>query len=180
MKNGNINSNNHLSWVDLAKGIGVVLVVLGHLIYHHMALTPIAKAIYSFHMPMFFIMSGYVMKKDELSLFRYINRKLFRLIVPTILLSAVLQTVYIGIHGLDNLGSFISGLFFIEGYIYFNYPAWFFIVMFEALIISKVINLINKSIALKLVWCIFFFLCGFFASEFKLVPWFGLDRTLWL
>lgn len=178
MKNGNTNSNNHLSWVDLAKGIGVILVVLGHLIYHHTSLTPIAKAIYSFHMPMFFIMSGYVMKKDELSLFRYINRKLFRLIVPTILLSAVLQTVYIGIHGLDNLGSFISGLFFIEGYIYFNYPAWFFIVLFEALIISKLINLINKSIALKLVWCIFFFLCGFFASEFKLVPWFGLDRTL--
>lgn len=45
-----------LTWIDNAKGIGIILVVLGHTYgipwqLHHI--------IYSFHMPLFFLLSGY-------------------------------------------------------------------------------------------------------------------------
>jgi fucose 4-O-acetylase-like acetyltransferase len=56
-----------LSWVDYAKGIGIILVVLGHVIRGVLAsgMAPygsvwsyIDKFIYGFHMPLFFFLSG--------------------------------------------------------------------------------------------------------------------------
>ena len=42
--------------VDIAKGIGILLVVYGHL--HN----PINTFIYAFHMPLFFFLSGFFIK----------------------------------------------------------------------------------------------------------------------
>jgi fucose 4-O-acetylase-like acetyltransferase len=55
------------AWVDIAKGLGIVLVVYGHsfrglqtagLEHSNLALKFIDYAIYSFHMPLFFFLSG--------------------------------------------------------------------------------------------------------------------------
>lgn len=51
-----------LTWVDNAKGIGILLVVLGHTYgipvqLHHI--------IYSFHMPLFYLLSGYTFRADS-------------------------------------------------------------------------------------------------------------------
>lgn len=43
--------------VDVAKGIGILLVILGHL------KNPIMDFIYAFHMPLFFFISGMFVKK---------------------------------------------------------------------------------------------------------------------
>ena len=53
MKNNTIN---YYHWVDIYKGLGIVFVVLGHVFYDNY----IGQWIYSFHMPMFFILSGYL------------------------------------------------------------------------------------------------------------------------
>ena len=47
----------HLNWIDLAKGIGIILVLIGHSKFLPITLK---NYIYSFHMPLFFILSGYV------------------------------------------------------------------------------------------------------------------------
>ena len=45
----------HLDYIDMVKGVGIILVVLGHSTYiSEQALTWLA----SFHMPLFFIVSG--------------------------------------------------------------------------------------------------------------------------
>lgn len=44
--------------VDVAKGIGILLVILGHL------KNPLMDFIYAFHMPLFFFVSGMFVKKD--------------------------------------------------------------------------------------------------------------------
>ncbi len=54
-----------VQWIDVAKGIGMILVVIGH--------TPgltgwIYKTIYSFHMPLFFFLSGFVYREQPDSL----------------------------------------------------------------------------------------------------------------
>lgn len=52
-----------IDYVDIAKGIGIVLVVMGH--NDFALISPFAhKLIYSFHMPMFFFMSGMFFKPD--------------------------------------------------------------------------------------------------------------------
>ena len=53
MKNNTIN---YYHWVDIYKGLGIVFVVLGHVFYDNY----IGQWIYSFHMPMFFILYGYL------------------------------------------------------------------------------------------------------------------------
>ncbi len=76
---------------DIAKGIGIVLVVYGHVIRGlngtSVALNDVFysisdKLIYSFHMPLFFIISGYLFK---LSSEKYANERLIRSKVTTIL-----------------------------------------------------------------------------------------------
>jgi fucose 4-O-acetylase-like acetyltransferase len=52
-----------VGYVDIAKGIGIILVVMGH--NDFALISPFAhKLIYSFHMPMFFFMSGIFFKPD--------------------------------------------------------------------------------------------------------------------
>lgn len=45
-----------IQWIDIAKGLGIVLVIIGH----SGAPDIIRKYIYGFHMPLFFIISGYL------------------------------------------------------------------------------------------------------------------------
>lgn len=50
-----------LGWVDALKGFGIFCVTLGHLSCH-----PLIEAhIYSFHMFLFFFLSGFVRKNAE-------------------------------------------------------------------------------------------------------------------
>ena len=56
-------------YIDVAKGFGILLVVYGHVISNcdlRPDLTLIQKFIYSFHMPLFFFISGYCLglRKD--------------------------------------------------------------------------------------------------------------------
>lgn len=46
---------NHLYWIDFAKTIGLLLMILGH---GNMVNDEFRCYIYSFHMPLFFIISG--------------------------------------------------------------------------------------------------------------------------
>lgn len=75
MSTGN---NIRLDWADVAKGIGIFLMVMGHsglpMVIHDW--------IYSFHMPFFFILSGYFFKSGKYKTVEYIVRKFRTIIVP--------------------------------------------------------------------------------------------------
>ena len=63
-------------WIDVLKGIGATLVLFGHLIYSESFLKIF---IYSFHMPLFFFIGGYLFKY-EVNLKRFILKKSRRLL----------------------------------------------------------------------------------------------------
>lgn len=71
--------NDRVEWIDTAKGIGIILVVLGHIwltreSYHY---------IYSLHMPLFFFLSGYLVNFAKYDRFRqFIMAKLSSLVIP--------------------------------------------------------------------------------------------------
>lgn len=60
----NNTSSKRLEWVDLAKGIGTLLVIIGHTLPYNKSLTEkhILAIIYSFHMPLFFMLSSITYK----------------------------------------------------------------------------------------------------------------------
>jgi acyltransferase len=54
--------NNRVDWIDAAKGLGIILVVVGHTASPASLLN---RIIFSFHMPLFFVVSGYLFNFDR-------------------------------------------------------------------------------------------------------------------
>ena len=50
-----------VEWVDIAKGYGILLVIIGHLPIPWI----ISRSLYSFHLPLFFFLSGYFFFKKK-------------------------------------------------------------------------------------------------------------------
>ena len=64
------------SFVDVLKGIGIVLVVIGHVYWQ-----PISSVIYIFHMPLFFLVGGYLFRPRE-AVWAFARRKAWQLLLP--------------------------------------------------------------------------------------------------
>lgn len=64
--------------IDFLKGIGIALVVLGHNSFHEY----VTLAIYLFHMPLFFVISGFLDKLEGISFVDYSRKKIKRLMYP--------------------------------------------------------------------------------------------------
>lgn len=86
-----LKAENRIGMIDVAKGIGIILVVFAHINY-----TPnILNAIYSFHMPLFFLISGMMFSKQKYNSFlKFVKRKFTTLICPYIFFY-ILAIVYI-------------------------------------------------------------------------------------
>jgi acyltransferase len=52
--------------IAIAKALGIILVVIGHSTYNAGYQDEVKKFIYMFHMPLFFILSGYFFKMKSL------------------------------------------------------------------------------------------------------------------
>lgn len=79
------------NWVLIAKGIGIMLVVIGHF---HSPDSPgywddIRRLIYSFHMPLFFMLSGFLYSHAKYSYPELVTSKIKRLGYPFISIAAL-------------------------------------------------------------------------------------------
>src|ERR1700728_2689079 len=70
-------SNGRIPWVDALKGLGIALVVFGHIANGSL----FQRLIYTFHMPLFFFISGFLHKPAN-RLPRYFRKKTIHLLVP--------------------------------------------------------------------------------------------------
>jgi fucose 4-O-acetylase-like acetyltransferase len=68
--------NKRIEWVDIYKGLAIILVLMGH------ADSPLNKYIYLFHMAAFFFISGCTTSLDKLSFIDYAVMRFKRLIIP--------------------------------------------------------------------------------------------------
>lgn len=77
-----------IPYVDIAKGIGIILVVMGH--NDFALISPFAhKLIYSFHMPMFFFMSG-MFFKPEIALLDFLKHRFHRVLKPFLVILSLI------------------------------------------------------------------------------------------
>ncbi|AMR33835.1 hypothetical protein A0256_21535 [Mucilaginibacter sp. PAMC 26640] len=105
-------NNLRLNWIDYAKGVGIILVVFGHVLkglntsklveptFYYYAI----NFIYSFHMPLFFMLSGYFFlasfNKRGTQLF--IVNKLETIAYPFLIWSVIQTVIEIKLSGLTN------------------------------------------------------------------------------
>lgn len=85
--------------LDIAKGIGIILVIIGH-----MSSSYLRDWIYSFHMPLFFIISGICFKTEKYpSFLPFLRQRVRTLAIPTLALYFIilLLETLTGIKGFD-------------------------------------------------------------------------------
>lgn len=68
-----------IKWIDVARGIGLLLVIFGHLVIWG---EPVFNWIYSFHMPLFFFLSGYLLKPELKNAKLFLKKISLALIIP--------------------------------------------------------------------------------------------------
>ena len=76
---GGYSSKYRIEWIDIAKGIGIVLVIIGHVSKNKI----LNNYIYSFHMPLFFIISGYLYKEKT----KFVKNKIKTILIPYFIFS---------------------------------------------------------------------------------------------
>lgn len=151
-----------IAWIDIAKGIGIVLVVLGHCVvktdYAH-------KFIFSFHMPLFLALSGYcfhvtkydsfkevVLKRGKALLVPYFEFVIFGLVI-TLLVPGWRQALTLKSIAID---------------MYQGYPAsvhvtsiWFLVSLYVISLTYYIMCLISRKVNKKYILYIGVALSGF-------------------
>lgn len=135
-----------IQWLDHARGFGIVLVVLAHALATAEDNGRLYSVIYSFHMPLFFVLSGLArgVKPDENIVLT--ARKLARtLLVPFVFFGLVTLCYYVVLqkgvtHTLltpDQIGVAAARIFYGVGPLMpINAPLWFFPCMFVTMLFS--------------------------------------------
>jgi acyltransferase len=146
-----------IHWIDKARAIGILLVLFGHT---H-GIDPLVRIyIYSFHMPLFFFLSGYVLKEKYLSdgFGNFTLRSIRKILIPYLtfwvlsypffILNLVLQKkVYTQDLDVTLLKPFVGLLYGIEAGLY-NNVLWFFTCLFCTHIIFYWVFRLNKKITI--------------------------------
>lgn len=134
---------NRIIWLDIAKGITIILMVLGH------SSIPdgLSRFIYTFHMPLFFISSGWVTNFSKYNIVDFISHKARTLLLPFIVYSAVVLIL------INYLGKSPFVLWIKTGW--GGYALWFIPVLYFALVISQFIyKLENRGIRLTILFIV--------------------------
>ena len=86
--------NNRIDYLDIAKGIGIILVYIGHCSIDHNG--ALFRAIYSFHMPLFFMISGLLYGyKRNIGIHKTILGKIISLLMPYFMFSIIYGLFYL-------------------------------------------------------------------------------------
>lgn len=140
-----------LEFIDVAKGIGILLVVLGHL---NSPEQPIRNFIYSFHMPLFFFLSGLFFKGDT-DFKTFLKKSVKTLLIPYFIFIALDCIVYI----IDNGFQAESVIFALKSRVLSatglrlritNLPIWFLFALFYIRILYYFVNR-NKIVEVTIV-----------------------------
>ncbi len=167
-----------IDWIDSAKGIGIILVLIGH------CSLPGGSLIYMFHMPFFYIISGYLWsyeKNRQLSLFEFVTKKLKAYIIPYFKIASICFLLYGIVYcGIVNSQShdYVEQLWkWLYGIIIFSRgttewlpccsPIWFLTALFFAEIFFYFIMKYNQPLLLITIAA----LIGFALSSTVKLPW---------
>ena len=135
MENKEITEGNRFLWLDVAKGITILLMILGHTSIPQY----ISNFIFAFHMPLFFFASGWCTNWRRYSFIPFIKRKFKSLFMPFFLYSitVILIAGLIGRNDLSIKNVIRNG--------WLGYALWFVPVLFLSLILARSIMLFSQA-----------------------------------
>lgn len=132
-----------IEWIDIAKGIGMILVVMGHTIQ-----LGIVQPIYAFHMPLFFFLSGLLLQPDKLGNFAsFTTKKGVQLLRPwavILLISTIVCSLIPGWREQFTLDNILHDLYSANTNTFQNSSIWYLPCFFFALVFYFIMNKIFK------------------------------------
>ncbi len=149
----------YYSEIDILKGIGIFLVVLGHLSFKN---ENISHLIFSFHMPLFFVLSGFVFKRKKMS--NFFLSKFRRILIPYIFFSFISFLAYYMLNFRTSIYTikdfFIGTLLGISNdyYLAWNVVLWFLSSIFLVNVLFNVFFRKKRWIVLLFLWLLGFIL----------------------
>ncbi len=179
-----------LPWLDVAKAMGMFLIWYGH-IAQKMAEIKIDAAaaqfqfIYSFHLPLFFALSGYVSRERNMGWGAFIKLRLVTRIVPAVFFNLLLLTFRMGydlLRGQFNLEFYLHGLAgMLRAYPVLNFLTWFLFCLFTVEMIHFALARYLRSVPRLIVAMTIFYTIGWLMT-WK-IDWFsrdiGIPRNFW-
>lgn len=166
---------NRIEWIDNLKGFGIILMVWGHF-YPPLG---IKEWIYSFHMPLFFFLSGYLRNKRSIN--QTFKQKSSTILKPYLIAAAwsfpigFIRDPLFGISSsfLDHIKQFL----FWDGTVGWNSPIWFLLVLFLVEVTYVAVDnfKLNTTISVLIIWIL-----GLFIYKAELILPFGLHLVTWV
>ena len=147
-----------IEWLDVAKGLTIILMVLGHTSIPDV----LSRFIYSFHMPLFFIASGWTTKWKH-SIASFIEKKFKTILLPFVLYSFVVLFI------MSMVMDFSFSQWLRTGW--GGYALWFIPVLFFASLIGRVIWLIRYRIIRMLAMLLCLLLGAMLNHHDIYLPW---------
>ncbi|KJR45690.1 Glycosyltransferase [Desulfosporosinus sp. I2] len=173
---GNDSELKRIDWVDILKGLGILSVVWGHSGGKN------AFYMFWFHMPLFFLVSGYLYQfKPQLTAIAYLKKKAKHLLVPYLFYLTSLTLMMVGISLwkgqpanyflLENWKALLLGGSLLEG-VYATF--WFTTCLFSVQICFDYLCRKVPSKFLKGMFVVVCFLLAYWESRYwegSFVPW---------
>jgi fucose 4-O-acetylase-like acetyltransferase len=178
--NSTINNKKRIEWIDIAKGITIILMIIGHTVEFG---SEVRNFIFSFHMPLFFILSGFTAKSvltwGELKIQVIKNAK--RLLLPCIITQCISWSFYFFVQDqkslfeiINMLPSLMKQLFWASGVQIGDIPAlgalWFLVVCFYAKLIFDLVVLSFESKYTGIIYSFCAIFGGYFLSSNRWLP----------
>ena len=130
-------------WIDIARGIGIVAVLFGHL-----RLPYVVTWIYTFHMPLFFFLSGCVHRQTD-SFKEFLHKKVKSVFIPYWVLGSVIWLFYATLNLFERTGKSLYGsdLEMLKNFIVQRgyWTIWFLACLFVCQIIFYLIVKVTKN-----------------------------------
>lgn len=134
-----------LSWLDSLRGFGIILITLGHLGCFEL----LERYIYSFHVPLFFFISGYLYRRGTQPLKNYIKKKTMTIFVPFVSWTFLSTMVNVALG--YNLRPLVEKALTIDGKLTWNSPLWFLLVLYFVEILFTLLDRLNQRTYFKAI-----------------------------
>lgn len=118
-----------LPWIDIAKGVGILLVMIGHTDIPMV----MSNFIYAFHMPLFFMASGWTTNWEKYNFKEFISKRFRTLMVPFFIYSLIVILTMQKIGAMDLMTLLKEGW---GGYALWFVPVFFFATVFAKIVVS--------------------------------------------
>ncbi len=181
-----------INYIDIAKGIAIISIVLGHTVGYSNHLIPFRNFFYSFHVALFFMISGYLFHTNK-NLRTFTKEKFIRIMIPYFIWCILFLIPYIlfsngikntlNINAISNIKELIINTLYGNGndfHLKQNSSLWFLPALFTMeFIFYFIIKLVNKNPKLEIPTLLLILLTNIITST-KLTfifPW-GLNTTL--